>query len=525
MGRRRCSSSGDVACKFVAVAKERAEARFVLEYRQLVSAKSMPEFQKELQQLELPRSALAIGVEMGRGQSGVVYRGTLSHRGVDLAIKTRDAANLVVGGAAAVADEALMLEAMLLNGLRHPGIVAVLAVVTVTAPVLVCMELMENGNLRDYLRTCRPPPRAKAQSGANPQAAVFTPRVIVSVAAKLGSAMAYIEHQRIIHRDIAARNVLVGKGATDVKMADLGAARNVHRTNEAAHNGVYTATTDHSPARWMALEALRNAQFSHKSDVFAFGVLLWEILSLGQTPWGAFGVPNFTQALSSGDRLKLPPSLGHRDNEAATSTAKTIYGIALRCWKEDPLKRPPFHQLEAELATHLTIVATAAVAPAYSGGAGGCGKGVLGAGADVGNPVGNLVSGSGIGRYSATADTDGYVYDSVTTDHRGFAEGGGAGSGPPESTRLDAEGYVADNGPCFLADFAAERHIAADDSDADGLNRKGLSPITFVPVDQLVPAAANPATIIPRARIPSLYLGFDQPSAKSTHLHGDETRL
>jgi serine/threonine protein kinase len=313
---------------------------------------------------------VTLGSQLGRGQSGVVYHGTFADRNLELAIKTRGDTGFVVGGAAVVADEALILEAMLLNGLRHPGIVALMAVVTTGAPILVCTELMENGNLRDYLRACRPDKRLGAIAGSRTQPTPVTSQLMIAWAAILSSALAFLEQQSIIHRDVAARNVLVGKSAAAVKLADLGAARNVHRTCEADYSGVYVATTDHTPARWMPLEALREAKFSHKSDVFGFGVLLWEILSLGQTPWGVFGVPEFSQALAKGERLGFPPRFELGSTNADVDTATKIYSVALRCWKEVPAKRPHFHQLEAEFAVHHTVMATAAVRAALGGASG-----------------------------------------------------------------------------------------------------------------------------------------------------------
>jgi serine/threonine protein kinase/Ran GTPase-activating protein (RanGAP) involved in mRNA processing and transport len=551
--RRRRGSAVSVtfASKFVAVARDRAEARFVLEYRQLVQAKTMAEFQRELQLLEVPRSSISLGAELGRGQSGVVLRGVFSKQSIELAVKTRADIGLAVGGAAAVADEALMLEAMLLNGLRHPGIVSLIAVVTTGAPVLVCTELMANGDLRGYLRACRPSQRRSVPTTANggQQHATISPQVMVTMAATIGSAMAFLEQQSIIHRDIAARNVLVGRTASDVKMADLGAARNVHRTRELAYSGVYRATTDHTPARWMALEALREAKFSHKSDVFAFGVLIWEILTLGQTPWGAFGVPDFTQALTNGERLNFPPALERDFGDAESRSATNLYAIAVRCWKEDPTKRPHFHQLEAELAVHCRVLAAAgAVAPAGDSIEGGGGRQQ-----HVGADGGLQSKTSEIGLRLPVQNGGGSVADLGTAHQPSHANGHVADVGAGCQSYLDSDGYVADTGasyqpdldgngyvadtPLQNADLSAQANtwsdgLATNDAAAESAGT-GFHDAFLEDEPSILSLSASDASVArPRngiaarsARNRSLYLGFESTPASGVGGHDDETRL
>ena len=170
-----------------------------------------------------------------------------------------------------------------------------------------------------------------------------------------------------------------------VKLADLGAARNVKsesdytlvpvttlRQGTAGHvrancagvrfrNGRcqflefdpsvdanphrYIATTQHMPAKWMPLEALRQAKFSHKSDVFAFAVMLWEICSYGKPPWGAFGIADIADALKSGERLQGQPGAPVKMRD-----------LCLRCWSTEPRSRPSFAQINDELQILPAIV-------------------------------------------------------------------------------------------------------------------------------------------------------------------------
>ena len=119
----------------------------------------------------------------------------------------------------------------------------------------------------------------------------------------------------------------------------------------------YIAVTEHTPARWMPLEALREARFSQKSDVWAFGVLLWEICTLAKTPWGVFSTGEMADAIDAGDRL-----------EKESTIPDKLYATMLRCWHQNPAKRPPFAQLHDELLVVATVLASRpAPAPASTG--------------------------------------------------------------------------------------------------------------------------------------------------------------
>ena len=215
---------------------------------------------------------------------------------------------------------------MLLVGLRHPSIVSVSAVIAAPSSVALCLPLMVNGDLKRHLIKCRP------SAGAS-RRAVITMGGVTGMAAALADAMAFVEAHRIVHRDLAARNVLVDRAGA-VKLADLGAARAVATTA-----GVYVATTEHNPVRWMAPEAMAEAQFSSKSDMWSFGVLLWEITALGETPHRLLANGEVMAAVAEGKRPAEMPL-----------TPPRLRKICERCWELKPTRRPTFAQVRDELA-------------------------------------------------------------------------------------------------------------------------------------------------------------------------------
>jgi hypothetical protein len=182
----------------------------------------------------------------------------------------------------------------------------------------------------------------------------------------------------------------------------------------------------------MPVEALLEAKFSHKSDVFAFGVLLWEVLSFAKTPWGAFGVQDMVEALQAGDRLQ-PPGVVDEPLEAK------LYALALRCWHNTPAKRPPFLQLREDLSIFHHVLRVQGKTPTV--------RLEQTAGSAVtttrfgseGAAIGATAPAPGASRPSQHVDNEGYSYiaDPVPTPPTGPSS--------PTSAAVGSDGYVADS--------------------------------------------------------------------------------
>lgn len=314
--------------------KERTRLKFLSDYIHLSQSSSIDDYTAQVAELEVPRRFVKLRHQIGQGSQGLINVAELQHRETTVAGKpalssTRVAVkSALASDTSGVADEALLLEALVLRALRHQYVVKLVGVVTRQLPFMVCTELMAGGDLKMFLRACRPAKQNRR--------ATLTLLDIATMGERVGVAMAFLETNKIVHRDIAARNVLVGGSPTDVKIADLGAARSVFRVA----GGAYVATQEHTPARWMAPEALREAKFTHKADVWSFGVLLWELVSFAKTPYGALGVREIVEMLSTGERLP-----------EQVFTPPGFRKISLLCWSEKPSRRPGFAALAPQLAS------------------------------------------------------------------------------------------------------------------------------------------------------------------------------
>ncbi|ELT94233.1 hypothetical protein CAPTEDRAFT_48307, partial [Capitella teleta] len=140
-----------------------------------------------------------------------------------------------------------------------------------------------------------------------------------------------------IHRDLAARNILLGPGKV-VKVCDFGLARVVYNGDQ-----YYKLTNGRLPMKWMAVESLKDRVFTTSSDVWAFGILLWEIVTMGATPYPNVALTNLYTYLAEGNRMSQPANCSNE-----------IYSMMLMCWCENPSDRPTFSNLREHLEQLLT---------------------------------------------------------------------------------------------------------------------------------------------------------------------------
>ncbi|XP_078500062.1 fibroblast growth factor receptor 2 isoform X3 [Lissotriton helveticus] len=220
---------------------------------------------------------------------------------------------------------------------KHKNIINLLGACTQDGPLYVIVEYASKGNLREYLRTRRPPGMEYSFDINRIPEEQMTFKDLVSCTYQLARGMEYLASQKCIHRDLAARNVLVTE-TNVMKIADFGLARDINNID------YYKKTTNgRLPVKWMAPEALFDRVYTHQSDVWSFGVLMWEIFTLGGSPYPGIPVEELFKLLKEGHRMDKP---GNCTNE--------LYTMMTDCWRAVPSQRPTFKQLVEDLDRILT---------------------------------------------------------------------------------------------------------------------------------------------------------------------------
>ncbi|XP_010344920.2 fibroblast growth factor receptor 4 isoform X2 [Saimiri boliviensis] len=284
---------------------------------------------------------LVLGKPLGEGCFGQVIRAEAF--GMDPAQPDQAstvAVKMLKGNASDkdLADLVSEMEVMKLIG-RHKNIINLLGVCTQEGPLYVIVECAAKGNLREFLRARRPPGPDLSPDGPRSSEGPLSFPVLVSCAYQVARGMQYLESRKCIHRDLAARNVLVTEDNV-MKIADFGLARGVH------HIDYYKKTSNgRLPVKWMAPEALFDRVYTHQSDVWSFGILLWEIFTLGGSPYPGIPVEELFSLLREGHRMDRPP---HCPPE--------LYGLMRECWHAAPSQRPTFKQLVEALDKVLLAV-------------------------------------------------------------------------------------------------------------------------------------------------------------------------
>ncbi|XP_005742430.1 fibroblast growth factor receptor 2 isoform X1 [Pundamilia nyererei] len=289
---------------------------------------------------EFSRDRLTLGKPLGEGCFGQVVMAEAL--GIDKD-KPKEAVTVAVkmlkddATEKDLSDLVSEMEMMKMIG-KHKNIINLLGACTQDGPLYVIVEYASKGNLREYLRARRPPGMEYSYDIARVSDEQLTFKDLVSCTYQVARGMEYLASQKCIHRDLAARNVLVTE-SNIMKIADFGLARDVHNID------YYKKTTNgRLPVKWMAPEALFDRVYTHQSDVWSFGVLMWEIFTLGGSPYPGIPVEELFKLLKEGHRMDKP---GNCTNE--------LYMMMKDCWHAISSQRPTFKQLVEDLDRILTL--------------------------------------------------------------------------------------------------------------------------------------------------------------------------
>nr|XP_048313345.1 focal adhesion kinase 1 isoform X9 [Myodes glareolus] len=270
----------------------------------------------EARDYEIQRERIELGRCIGEGQFGDVHQGVyLSPENPALAVAIKTCKNCTSDSV----REKFLQEALTMRQFDHPHIVKLIGVITEN-PVWIIMELCTLGELRSFLQV-----RKYSLDLAS----------LILYAYQLSTALAYLESKRFVHRDIAARNVLVSSNDC-VKLGDFGLSRYMEDST------YYKASKGKLPIKWMAPESINFRRFTSASDVWMFGVCMWEILMHGVKPFQGVKNNDVIGRIENGERLPMPPNC-----------PPTLYSLMTKCWAYDPSRRPRFTELKAQLSTIL----------------------------------------------------------------------------------------------------------------------------------------------------------------------------
>lgn len=276
---------------------------------------------------EIPRAYLKIAEDLGSGAFGVVKKGYLmrNNKVIECAVKMLKKHGTVNE----LRDLYNELNIMASVG-NHPNVVSLIGACSEDGPLWVVVKFAENGSLLEYIRKRKT--HADYVNTMDDESNEMSNAEVVRLAYGIAKGMSHLSKVKCVHRDLACRNVLLGKNLIPM-VSDFGLARDIYES------GAYETTSGGKlPVRWMALESLEDYSYTSESDVWSYGVVLWEIQTRGQVPYAALGGQEIVRKLRRGERLPKPDGCSDE-----------IYDIMLTCWKANPKERPSFEEL-----VHLT---------------------------------------------------------------------------------------------------------------------------------------------------------------------------
>ncbi|XP_063296316.1 insulin receptor-related protein isoform X2 [Pelobates fuscus] len=278
---------------------------------------------------EFPREKITIIKELGQGSFGMVYEGVAKDIVKDEPV-TKVALKTVNELASTRERIEFLNEASVMKAFLCHHVVRLLGVVSQGQPALVIMELMTRGDLKSYLRSLRP------EDENNSRVSQPSLKRMIQMTGEIADGMAYLNAKKFVHRDLAARNCMVSEDLT-VKIGDFGMTRDIYETDYYRKGGKSLL-----PVRWMSPESLKDGIFTLHSDVWSFGVVLWEIATLAEQPYQGLANEQVLHFVIDNGTLEKPDNCPDRLHELMTW-----------CWQKNPKQRPTFIQILESIKNEL----------------------------------------------------------------------------------------------------------------------------------------------------------------------------
>ncbi|KAI2654930.1 hypothetical protein H4Q32_017225 [Labeo rohita] len=267
----------------------------------------------------IKRKDIVLKWELGEGAFGKVYLAECANLCPDtdkmlVAIKTLKVANEST-------RQDFQREAELLTVLQHEHIVRFYGVCTDGEPLAMVFEYMRHGDLNRFLRAHGPDARILDEMKVPLMGQLTLPQML-QIAAQIASGMVYLASLHFVHRDLATRNCLVGEGLV-VKIGDFGMSRDIYSTDYYRVGGRTML-----PIRWMPPESIMYRKFTTESDIWSFGVVLWEIFTYGKQPWYQLSNSEAIECITQGRELERP-----------RTCPKEVHLLMQGCWQREPQQR------------------------------------------------------------------------------------------------------------------------------------------------------------------------------------------